>query len=141
MTKVQTKKSIVEAACAFKTKFNRSPRLKDLPNLPFSKKSVVILFKTWNNMLIASRLPLNRQPKLKVMCSNCGKRFYKQAKEIKKSLKDFCSSACNAQFYTTGRKHSQATKDKISASLKAHRIFLDPQLKTSSEHKIEKNNV
>lgn len=125
MKPARTRKAIVLAVCAFHGKHQRSPRLKDLPLLPFSKKMVIKFFKTWNNMLIEARVPLNRQPPLKVRCSNCGMKFLKQAKEIKKSLKDFCSSACNAQFYTTGRRHTQETKDKISASLKAHRIFLD----------------
>lgn len=102
---------------------SRSPRLKDIPKLPFSKKHAVTLFGTWNKMLLSAKVPLNRYPALTVECANCKKKYIKQVKEIRKSIRDFCGSACNAQFYTTGRKHTAETKAKISASLKAHRIF------------------
>ena len=83
------------------------------------------LFGTWNKMLISSGVPLNRCPSVVVQCHNCQKAYKKQIKEVKKSFRDFCSRACNAQFHTTGRKHTAETKAKISASLKAHRIFID----------------
>ena len=124
MARIQlSKEDITKAANAYYRLFNQSPKLKDIPRLPFSKKRVVELFGTWNKMLICANVPLNRYPPTIVGCHNCGKKFKKQMKEIKKAHRDFCTSACNAQFYTTGRKHTAETKAKISASLKAHRIF------------------
>ena len=118
-----SKEEIAEIASIYYSANNRSPKLKDLPDLPFSKQRVVALFGTWNKMLLYAKLPLNRYPPVIVTCSNCKKKYKKQMKEIRKSVRDFCSSACNAQFYTTGRKHTAETKEKISATLKAHRIF------------------
>lgn len=100
-----------------------SPKLKDLPILPFSKRSVVLHFGKWNDMLRYADVPLNRNPPRLVKCPKCGEKFLRQIKELRKSTKSFCSSACNAAYYTIGRKHTQETKDKISATLKAHRIF------------------
>ena len=128
MTKSQlSKKEILVAVNIYFKSNNRSPKLKDIPKLPFSKKRVVEIFGTWNKMLLFANLPLNRHPPIFVNCYNCGERFKKQIKEIRKARRDFCSSACNAQFYTTGRKHSEETKAKISASLKAHRIFINQE--------------
>lgn len=118
-----SKEEIIVAVVEYYIINTRSPKLKDLPSLPFSKKRVVEVFGTWNKMLLCAKLPLNRYPAVIVKCQNCGKKFKKQVKEIRKALRDFCGSACNAQFYTTGRKHTNETKAKISASLKAHRIF------------------
>ena len=105
-------------------KNKRSPRLKDLPQLTFSKIRVMLLFNTWNDMLRYSEIPLNRSPPRIVVCATCDKKFEKQMKEIRKCVNHFCSSACNAIFYTTGRPHREETKRKISESLKAHRIFV-----------------
>ena len=118
-----TKDEIAASVKMFYKANNQSPRLKDVPNLPFSKQRAVALFGTWNKMLLYSNVPLNRHPPVIVKCAKCGKKYKKQIKEIKKSIRDFCSSACNASFYTAGRKHTMETKAKISASLKAHRIF------------------
>ena len=118
-----TKEEISFHANEFYKQHRRSPRLKDISNLPFSKLTVVRTFGTWNNMLRYANLPLNRYPPQILRCENCKKMFRKQMKEIRKSLKHFCGNACGAQYYTTGRKHSEATKSKISASLRAHRIL------------------
>ena len=120
-----SKEEIIVAVGEYYIINSRSPKLKDLPYLPFSKKRIVDIFGTWNKMLTCAMLPLNRNSPIIVECQNCGKQFKKQVKEIKKARRDFCGSACNAQYYTTGRKHTPETKAKISASLKAHRIFLN----------------
>lgn len=109
----------------FYNKHKFSPRLRDLPELPFSKRTVNILFGKWSDMLRYANLPLNRYPPRLMKCEECSKMFKKQVKEIRKCLKHFCSKACNAKYYTTGRKHTEETKQKISESLKAHRIFFD----------------
>jgi hypothetical protein len=119
-----SRRDIIEIARAFYYTNNISPKLKDIASLPFSKKRVIELFQTWNNMLQSAKLPLNRYKRKEINCDNCRKKFTKQIKEMRKSLRHFCGNACNAQFYTTGRKHSEETKAKISASLKAHRIFI-----------------
>ena len=122
-TMVLTKQNIADIARAYYQLHGVSPKLKDIPNLPFSKKQLIKLFGKWNTMLLFARLPLNRHPTRSLVCPECGERFVRQVKEIRKSLRQFCGSACNAKYYTTGRKHSEETKAKISASLKAHRIF------------------
>ncbi len=119
------KDEIAYFARKFYDNHKHAPRLKDIQILPFSKKQVIDLFGSWSSMLRYAQLPLNRNPPQLVKCANCSRMFKKQVKEMRKSLKHFCSCACNAQYYTTGRKHTQATKDKISSSLKAHRIFAD----------------
>lgn len=118
-----SKQEIVFHVRQFYERTNTSPRLRDLPQLPFSKQRVVLLFKTWNDMLRYANIPLNRNPPRIVVCATCNERFEKQVKEIRKCVNHFCSSACNAIFYTTGRPHTEETKKKISDSLKAHRIF------------------
>lgn len=104
---------------------DQSPRLKDLPLLPFSKKRVVKLFGSWNRMLLNARLPLNRYPPCIIQCTNCKCDVVRQVKELRKTRSTFCSSACNAIYHNTGRNHSEETKSKISASLRAHRLFIE----------------
>lgn len=104
---------------------NTSPGLKHIPHLPFSKKRVMDVFGTWNNMLNCAEVPLNRNPIKTLKCKVCKTEFVRQHKEIKKSKYSFCNSACSAKFWTTGRKHSEETKKKISESLKKKRLFVD----------------
>lgn len=100
-----------------------SPCIKHAVHLPFSKKRAMTLFGTWNNMLEVAGVPLNRNKIKKMKCPVCKVEFERQVKEIRKSKKSFCSSACSAHFNTKGRKHSEETKKKISEALKAHKIF------------------
>lgn len=118
-----TKEEIVYNVRKFYERNQASPKIKDLPILPFSKKAVVLHFGKWNDMLQYSDVPLNRSPPRLVKCPKCETKFFRQVKELRKSTLSFCSSACNASYYTHGRKHTIATKTKISESLKAHRIF------------------
>ena len=103
----------------------KAPRIKDAKEMPFSKNLVNKHFKTWNNMLTCAGVPLNRSKISEIKCFLCSKIVPRQVKEIRKAKRHFCDSACSARYYTTGRKHSEETKNKISESLKAHRIFLD----------------
>ncbi len=119
-----SKNEIINIVHIFYRTNERSPKQKDLINLGFTKQRVKKLFGSWNSMLFAAHLPLNKRPPLNVICDNCGSDFKKRVKDLKKTMRDFCSRSCNAQYYTTGRKHTQETKEKISASLKAHRIFI-----------------
>lgn len=118
-----TRDEIAFHARAFHDCYKTSPTHKDLPKLPFSRSRVRKHFGSWNDMLLYAGLPLNRHPARLVGCSRCGKKFLRQVKELVKTRRPFCSSACNASFYTKGRRHSEATKSKISASLKAHRLI------------------
>lgn len=120
-----SKREITKLVVNFYRLTGKSPCLKHLPHLPFSKNRVFKLFGTWNNMLEISNLPLNRNKISEIKCSLCKKKVPRQIKEIRKSKRSFCSSECNASYYTKGRKHSEETKKKISESLKAHRIFLN----------------
>lgn len=129
MSRVKTirnisKQEIAFAVREFYDKTNKPPRILDVKQLPFSKLRVIRLFGTWSDMLRYCELPLNRNPPRLVVCGTCDKKFIKQVKEIRKCVNHFCSSACNAIFYSTGRPHTEETKRKISASLKAHRIFV-----------------
>ena len=119
-----TREEIIEVVATYYSTNRQSPKLKDIQKLPFSKKQAITMFGTWNKMLRCAKVPLNRYPAVMVHCANCNKKYKKQVKEIRKSTRDFCGNACNAQYYTTGRKHTAETKAKISASLKAHRIFV-----------------
>ncbi len=118
-----TREEIIYAVRQYYEKNKVSPKIKDINDLPFSRKSVQVYFKTWNNMLRHADIPLNRNPPRLLECAACLTMFTRQVKEIKKVKISFCSRACNAMYYTLGRKHTQETKDKISASLKAHRVF------------------
>jgi hypothetical protein len=128
MTKVKSIRNISKQEIAFYVREfydrnNKPPRIMDVCSLPFSKLRVVKLFGTWSDMLRYCQLPLNRNPPRLMECATCSKKFEKQLKEIRKCVNHFCSSACNAIFYSTGRPHTEETKRKISESLKAHRIF------------------
>jgi hypothetical protein len=120
---VLSKEEIVFAAREFYKERKFVPRIKDAKHLPFSRNMINTVFGTWSNMLRYADLPLNRNPPRLVECQNCKIKFIRQVKEIKKSKFQFCQSACNAQYYTTGRKHTEETKKKISDTLKSHYIF------------------
>lgn len=125
MKAVLTKREITQIVCDFHKITGETPKLKHIPHLPFSKNRVVKLFGTWNNMLEVSGLMKNRNKPLNLKCKLCKQEFIREFKELKKGYKNyFCSSACNASYNSTGRKHSEETKKKISESLKAHRIFI-----------------
>jgi uncharacterized ferredoxin-like protein len=117
---------IIEITCFYEV-HKHSPRLSDTKHLTFSKQHINILFGSWNKMLEAAKLPLNRSKSVTVSCSNCGKNIIRQIKELKKVIRSFCTSKCNQQFYRSAGmyKHSNETKNKISKSLKLHRIFKD----------------
>ena len=123
-----SKRDITKLVVDFHKLTGRSPCLKHLAHLPFSKNRVIKLFGTWNNMLKICNLPLNRNKISEISCFLCKKKVARQVKEIRKSKRSFCSSECSASYYTTGRKHSEETKKKISESLKAHRIFLTKKI-------------
>ncbi len=120
-----TKREITQVVCDFHKLTGETPKLRHLPHLPFSKNRVVKLFGTWNNMLDISGLTKNRNKPITMKCKLCKKEFTREFKEMKRGYKNtFCGSACNATYNSTGRKHSEETKKKISESLKAHRIFI-----------------
>jgi hypothetical protein len=127
MAEQLSKREITKLVVNFYKLTGKSPCLKHLAHLPFSKNRVMKLFGTWNNMLKISGLKLNRNKISEITCFLCKKKVARQVKEIRKSKRSFCSSECSASYYTTGRKHSEETKRKISESLKAHRIFLNTE--------------
>lgn len=120
---VLSKEEIVFKVREFYQRNKRGPFQREVQKLSVSKKRVVKLFGSWNQMLLYSDIPLNRNPPRLMVCAGCDKKFMRQVKEIRKCVNHFCSNACNAQFYSTGRTHTEVTKLKISLSLKAHRIF------------------
>lgn len=114
---------IIKQLKKYYKKYNKSPISTNLTKFTFTRRQVVYMFGSWNKALLAAKIPLNRnKPKL-VQCYLCNKVLLRQVKDLKKSDKCFCSSACSASYYTTGRKHTEETKLKISNSLKAHKIF------------------
>lgn len=121
---IVSKEEIVFRVREFYDTNKRSPYQREISQFSISKKRVILLFGSWNKMLYYADVPLNRNPPRLIRCAGCDKKFMRQVKEIKKCVNHFCSSACNAQFYSTGRPHTEETKLKISESLKAHRIFV-----------------
>lgn len=105
--------------------YKKTPISTELNDFPFSKYHIKKYCKSWTDALIEANIPLNRNEPVFILCNMCHKVFERQVKEIKKTKRSFCSSACNAKYYTTGRKHTQETKNKISQTLKAHKIFKD----------------
>ena len=123
----KSKDEIINEVKSFYQTHQKSPRICDVKILTFSKQQVKLIFGTWNKMLELSELPLNRNKAVSLKCSNCNKDIVRQVKEIKKVNKSFCTYKCNQQFYRSAGmyNHSNETKNKISKSLKLHRIFKD----------------
>ena len=119
-----SRQSLISIVAEFHATHKRSPKMKDIDDLPFTRANVMRVFGKWNNLLIAAGVPLSREPRRLVRCYSCAHTFLREVKEIVKVKRTFCTSACSARFYSTGRKHTEATKEKISKSLIAHAIFL-----------------
>lgn len=123
INKKHTKREMTKLVYNFYKLTGVSPGWKHLPHLPFSKKRVVELFGCWNELLRTAGVPLNRYDISEIKCYLCKKKVQRQVKEIRKAKRHFCSSACSASYYTTGRKHTEETKRKISETLKSHRLL------------------
>ena len=121
----QSKDEIIFTIQLFYDNHKRSPKMCELIHFNFNKHYIKRLFGSWNNLLEASGVPLNKHKPVVVNCANCNKSMKREVKELKKVNRTFCSYQCNQKFYRSPGmyKHSDATKLKISESLKAHRIF------------------
>lgn len=111
-----TKEYIITYLKNYYYEHGKSPILVDKER-PFKYYHIKKFFKTWNNALLESGLPLNRNTIIMTQCFLCNKPFNKQFKEIIKSNNDFCSHKCSAIFNNTGRKMSEETKEKIRKKL------------------------
>ncbi len=114
MSKV-TKEDIISYIRNFYKENNRPPKIEECH--PFSYYAIKQLFKTWNNALRLSNIPVNRHETILTQCKNCEKEFNKQYKEMRKSYNDFCSHSCSAKYNNRGRKMSAETKEKIRQKL------------------------
>lgn len=132
-----TKEQIISDLKSYYKKNKKSPTSTKLEEFTFNKNDVKRLFGKWSLALKASNLPLNRNKAISSACTLCGKEFVREYKEVLKSKNLFCSYACNGSYNTTGRKHTEETKAKISESLKKKRIFV----KNHKEYKFKKGDV
>lgn len=117
---MNSKSEIIRYLHNYYIKNNRSPIIKETH--PFTFNTIKKLFTTWNNALILSNIPLNRNKQLTLKCKLCKKEFNKDYKEMKKVINSFCSCKCAAIYNNTGRKMSDETKEKIRKKLEIIRF-------------------
>lgn len=110
------KENIINYIKEYYKKNLKSPRI-DHNIHPFNYYQIKKIFNSWNNALIEANIPLNRNKNYIIECKVCKTIFNKQFKEIVKSNNDFCSHSCSATYNNTGRKMSEATKEKIRKKL------------------------
>lgn len=111
------KDNIISYIQNYYKQYLKSPVLNGNTEHPFKFYHIKLYFKTWNNALIESNIPLNRNKRILMECKYCKNIFYKQFKEILKSYNDFCSHSCSASYNNIGRKMSEETKEKIRKKL------------------------
>lgn len=63
---------------------------------PFSDKTVLKKFGSWNNALSIANIPFSRNEARKIKCKQCEKDIIKLVNQINKSKNDFCSLSCSA---------------------------------------------
>jgi hypothetical protein len=111
-----TKSFIIDYLVDYYRTHNKVPTILNI-NHPFSYFHVKKHFDTWNNALTEAGLPLNRYEIIITQCKLCQEPIAKQHKEIIRSNNDFCNHKCAAIYNNTGRKMSEATKEKIRQKL------------------------
>lgn len=113
---MSSRREIIKYIIEYYNKNKKTPIVQEESH-PFTYSRVKKIFGGWNNALIESRVPLNRNEAIYTNCKQCSKPISKQYKEVLKTINDFCSHKCSAVFNNTGRKHSEETKIKIRMKL------------------------
>ena len=116
-----TKTFIIDYLVDYYSTHNKAPTILNI-NHPFSYYHIKKYFNTWNNALSEAGLPLNRHEIIIAQCKLCSEPIAKQYKEIIRTMNDFCSHKCAAIYNNTGRKVSEATKEKIRKKLMVIRL-------------------
>lgn len=98
-----TKEFIIKYLKEYYKKNKSIPIAKDKQH-PFSDKTVLNKFGSWNNALIKAGIPLNRQEPIKVNCKQCNKLFTKRYNQITKTENNFCSRNCSGTYTNKHRK-------------------------------------
>jgi hypothetical protein len=113
--------NIIKYVRDYYKKYLKPPVIAD-KNHPFNYYQIKKIFNTWNELLIESNIPLNRNKNIIMECKLCKNVISKQFKEVMKSNNDFCSHSCAATYNNTGRKISEETKEKIRKKLQIIRF-------------------
>jgi len=111
-----TKNYIIEYIKDYYITHNKSP-IQTNNEHPFNLYDIKKYFKTWNNALLESGVPLNRNKNTTIKCVNCSIEFNKQYNNLISTYNDFCSHSCSASYNNKKRKMSDETKEKIRQKL------------------------
>jgi hypothetical protein len=92
---------------------------------PFSSKTVINKFDSWNNALTKANIPLFQTKALEVNCKKCNKLFKKYVNQIKKTSNNFCSRSCSVKYNNSIRIRSEETNNKTRLALqKSHNCVI-----------------
>lgn len=113
-----TKEFIIEYLKEYYKNNKKIPIAKDKQH-PFSDKTVLNKFGSWNEALTIANIPFSRNKARKVKCKQCEKEIIKLVNQINKSKNDFCSLSCSAN-YNNKHRVSGTRISKLELFLQEH---------------------